>query len=539
MVDAKSVFIVGSCVSRDVFSRLQTLGHTLCHYGARQSLISAFSSAPFELVDRELFSSPFQYRMVREDFQGTTMELLSENRSAIDLILWDLVDERRGVLRLTDGTIVTDNWELEHSGLRERLPIESKIEFGTDEHFDLWIASAKAFVLSAEELGLRNRILCLAPDFAYRRSDGTAIVGEGIFGPRWLTRAYRRYYSFVEKELEVTVLRNARTEAVSPLGHKWGVAPYHYGPEVETELVQQIASHMARREWNDRESRSYLDAKGRFASYVSPAEEGLVPWTYVSAEGAGVHGKVRSVDGSRTLTVFFNGAVDPTRAGGSPVFQRSSWASELEGSLLFLSDPTITQTNGLKIGWGQGAPGASAIPLLVGAVEGMVEALGGRENVAVLLYGSSAGGFQALSVASFLSVDRVLVNNPQFDWLKYEVRWAVKEVLDFSYAGESQVGFRERHRLRVSLLDLWRSYGFVPSMKYLLNSASEHDVSQQFEPFSSQVLSNMSLLAGSEVSVRTYSDAGAGHNPLGMEATVREIAELLASIKVSRAWGDI
>src|SRR5690625_1366008 len=52
------------------------------------------------------------------------------------------------------------------------------------------------------------------------------------------------------------------------------------------------------------------------------------------------------------IVVLSNGAVNLEKKN-PPVFMRSKWAREIEGSLIYLDDATIHGT-GLNLGWGQG-----------------------------------------------------------------------------------------------------------------------------------------------------------------------------------------
>lgn len=87
-----SVFIYGSCVSRDPFELPGSL--KLDGYYARSSLVSAFSLLESGLADADLSTnpSPFQRRMVAADLTRQIPELL--RTSTADVILIDLVDER-------------------------------------------------------------------------------------------------------------------------------------------------------------------------------------------------------------------------------------------------------------------------------------------------------------------------------------------------------------------------------------------------------------------------------------------------------------
>lgn len=244
----------------------------------------------------------------------------------------------------------------------------------------------------------------------------------------------------------------------------------------------------------------------------------------VSVEGdITVHVLASLVPGSSRLTVLFSGAIDPKRAAGKPVFQRSSWRDGIEGSVVYIADPTLSLHPALRIGWGQGGKGRTLISALVGVVEGVVDACHDRgdRRPDVVAYGSSAGGFLALQLASYAGMEvRCLANNPQLDWLRYEVRSAVAETIQYCYPGEPQHDFRKRHHESVALTEVWRATGYLPSAQLWVNSASSTDMQLQLLP----VLTGLESFIGNHsfdaLDIHLYADHEAGHNPLSKDATL-------------------
>ena len=160
-------FIYGSCVSRDTFEYVDKERFSLLRYVARSSLISAFSPpAPLPIpTDHGL--SAFQLRQVCTDSSSRLLPTLRELADRIDLLLWDLVDERLGVYTDAEGHVVTDSIELRTVGDHVLLDAYQHIPFGTDEHLALFRAALEPWrqflegqdLLSHEglRLGLQRR----------------------------------------------------------------------------------------------------------------------------------------------------------------------------------------------------------------------------------------------------------------------------------------------------------------------------------------------------------------------------------------------
>ncbi|WP_442859273.1 DUF6270 domain-containing protein [Arthrobacter sp. CAN_A1] len=130
------VLIFGSCVWRDAFKRLDG-SFNLVEYVARQSVISS-ASAPTKLLGTGNLTSAFQIRSVRNDHRSSLFAELSSAAVTTDLLLMDLVDERLGVVNLSDDTWVTYSAELVRSGALDSLPEHPTVlKFGTDRHFFL------------------------------------------------------------------------------------------------------------------------------------------------------------------------------------------------------------------------------------------------------------------------------------------------------------------------------------------------------------------------------------------------------------------
>ena len=237
--------IYGSCVARDT-AALKSGAWKIANYTARQSMISAVNGRASVEGSIEL-DSAFQTRMVEADIAGTALSDLQKVSADAEVITIDIMDERLGVYAIGDSYI-TKTWELEKSGIlqNQTAPLRH-IEFGTDEHFNLWFAAAEEIASAVSSYDVPAVVL--APPFADRDLDGDPLDYMGASVESWNQR-FERYYIALE-QLGLTVLRPPSTLAVADKAHQWGLAPFHYAPAMyewfTAEIERVIAQHRALR----------------------------------------------------------------------------------------------------------------------------------------------------------------------------------------------------------------------------------------------------------------------------------------------------
>lgn len=233
------VFIAGSCVSRDTVELMDHERYALRAYVARQSLISAYGS-PAQAPDLPAELSPFQRRMVQGDVAGDLPRRLRRSADLVDLVLWDLFDERLGVYALTSGGYVTRTPEIMGTTLHAHLEATARlVALGSEEHLRSWCAAATGWHDLLDELGLADRTLLVAPPWATRSSSGSPVPGSFGLGPEEANRRYAPYLIHVAS-LGVPVLTVPEHLAVAAADHRWGLAPFHYQPATYQCLISLI-----------------------------------------------------------------------------------------------------------------------------------------------------------------------------------------------------------------------------------------------------------------------------------------------------------
>ncbi|SDS35480.1 hypothetical protein SAMN04489719_2129 [Agrococcus carbonis] len=231
--------IVGSCVSRDALSHVAA-DFSVESYIARQSLISAGSPVAASPLHAERIPSSFQRRSMQSDHQGDLFDQVSHRADVVDLVLWDIVDERNGVVRSPDGHYFTNNWELHQTGAVDALPELPVVAFDTEEHFELWRRGAERFVALLRAKELFDRTIAILPAMADRFEDGTKVSS---VSPRFndgYGERFERYVKFIGEELGIVTVALPISEVRAGRRHRWGVAPYHYDDRTEALIAEAI-----------------------------------------------------------------------------------------------------------------------------------------------------------------------------------------------------------------------------------------------------------------------------------------------------------
>ena len=274
----------GSCVSRDTLEYMPDV--SVGTYVARQSAIVSLSPASDIDVPSDRLDSDFQKRMLEGDRAADVVARLAEPDA--ELLLIDLVDERRGVWRFPSGSFLTNSVEAYHVGVEAWGPAAGArlIEFGTDEHFELWkrgftkvaqrvsalnvpvvfldIAWAEVFDGQSLPRGVRSVAGSIGRrvkrgarqvsrsivrgeslDTAFRglRSPGHTRAEEIAIVSQRENQRYKRYAAVVERWVTATVRRTSADVRMNP-EHRWGVGPYHYRDSDYEGISSEVRSYL-------------------------------------------------------------------------------------------------------------------------------------------------------------------------------------------------------------------------------------------------------------------------------------------------------
>lgn len=235
------VAVYGSCVARDTVEAAAEGQMSIQVYVARQSLLSAGSDASGHFPADAPIDSAFQRRMMVSDFAGDLRTHLEAVAGDVDVLLWDLVDERHGVHEYPDGTVVTRSIDL--VSVPEALAaVEDArhIPFGSDEHFSRWTERADAFIASLEEHALLARTVVLQVPWALITVAGEPTPWSMGVPAREANESYRRYYQHL-RDHGLRILELQPLAVLADPEHRWGLAAFHYTPEVYQEIIRRLA----------------------------------------------------------------------------------------------------------------------------------------------------------------------------------------------------------------------------------------------------------------------------------------------------------
>lgn len=232
MSNTQRVFVYGSCVSRDTLEFLPPQSFQLLGYLARHSLLSHGTDASEKLPADLAVSSDFQARMIRKDWEGDKLDDLINLAEDIDLLIWDLIDERHGVHWFPTGEIVTRSIDVLGSEPASSLLLDdTRIPFGSNTHFEGWAEKAREFVNFLKEHGLLERTRLIRVNWAQTVTDGTEVPSSMGISSAEANSDFQRYYTLLES-VGVPMIEVPEDIVQADPNHKWGLAPFHYVPAV-------------------------------------------------------------------------------------------------------------------------------------------------------------------------------------------------------------------------------------------------------------------------------------------------------------------
>lgn len=217
------------------------------------------------------------------------------------------------------------------------------------------------------------------------------------------------------------------------------------------------------------------------------------------------------------LVVLNNGSVSQERSGGRPVFQRSSWWSDIDAHQIFVCDPGTVGDGALALNWLQAERPRWIVRDLMKVLLVLSRSLGISRPEQRTYYGSSAGGFATLLELAYDRRASAIVNNPQIDWTRWYVHQA-RPVLAAHFSGLNAKQVREGFPKRANCLQSLADAGAQAKVDYWVNMASAHDRDVQL-PISFEFIRAHPEICAS-FSLNMYYDEKQGHNPLSKPATI-------------------
>lgn len=182
--------------------------------------------------------------MVVWDVAGTLPGYVRKIADDVDLIVWDLTDERLSVRAVKSGGYVTGN----SNTIKHAIPdiLSQPIQFGTPEHLSLWEKALGDFVAVLEETGTLDKVVVNATPWALIDNHGRPTDYPSTrIDPRWFNQTAEQYYSLIE-DRRISVARVDQADAVADSDHKWGPAYFHYVPSTYRSQLDLITALKSR-----------------------------------------------------------------------------------------------------------------------------------------------------------------------------------------------------------------------------------------------------------------------------------------------------
>lgn len=152
----------------------------------------------------------------------------------------------------------------------------------------------------------------------------------------------------------------------------------------------------------------------------------------------------------------------------NPLFSRWNWIADYpEAHVVAVSDPSLYYDSALSAAWFLSTETdiLAYVARVVSEIRGALEV----EADAVLVYGSSLGGFGALSLASMLPGARAIAEIPQIDLQRWPVPPALA-ALEQRVAPMGLDAFREDRAEQLDVLERFRREGTVPDFVLVTNA---------------------------------------------------------------------
>ena len=240
--------IVGSCVSRDLFSRVTDLADhfKLGPLISRASMISMVSMPmPHSYIDPSRVSTErFDDRRFVQDLEKSYWQILSD--SASDILLIDLIDERHATF-VQDGVAVTYT-----STARPHLDPLLEQGFGVrlkpmTEVWEKYTFDSLARFAHLIKSSLPKESVCIVHHARYATRYLSPLRDSKIDFPvhqqesiskwnRFLNRAYDR----LSEELGAYSIRLSDDDVIAGGNHLWDLMPYHYDISYYEKLAAEL-----------------------------------------------------------------------------------------------------------------------------------------------------------------------------------------------------------------------------------------------------------------------------------------------------------
>lgn len=228
----KKYFILGSCVTRDIFNFIDESEQQVVDYFARTTIPSIVSS-PILLEEKDInLNSPFQRRLIMRDFNKSIFNVLENTE--FDYLIIDLYDERFDLFQIEDSFITFSN-EFSNSGLEKDFN-GVKVE----NNLKNWEAACKIFAEKLlEVVPIEKIIIHEVYETKKYLEDNKKKKFDIKMNIRQKNIISKKRYKIFKKMIKAKVVKGRKNLIANPK-HQWGLTPIHFVDEYYLEIYNQI-----------------------------------------------------------------------------------------------------------------------------------------------------------------------------------------------------------------------------------------------------------------------------------------------------------
>ncbi|PNZ97039.1 hypothetical protein CD133_11200, partial [Staphylococcus massiliensis CCUG 55927] len=241
----------------------------------------------------------------------------------------------------------------------------------------------------------------------------------------------------------------------------------------------------------------------------------------VEKDGLDIHLKIHLKPNAKAIVVFSNGAVNTSKKT-PPVFMRSSWVNDMPYSAIYIDDRTLHNKN-IRIGWGLGTKERHYLIDYSEIIRKICSSIN-YEGQDVYYFGSSAGGFMSMALATMHNASSAIVNNPQAYVFNYK-QLAVKKVMTTCYDMDSIDKFKKTYPDRLSITTMFKKFKRTPDVYYLQNRLCESDMKNHVYPMMKMM--DKYKINSKPINFMLYNDIESGHEPMSKEKTLKIIGNII------------
>lgn len=468
-------YTYGSSLSRALLNYLPLDTFQRVGFTARQSVISTMNplTSEFDITGRRELGE-----LSEDDVVGTILSDLERFGRRLDVIVWDLLDERFGVVRTESGSFITASPEMRRSGhFKEALKGGTLLTLGSEEHYSQWCAAASDFVSAVARLGLSSRLVIINSDWAAHTESGQSVESPFRMTSSQASRTFAPYYKFLTIDLGLPEISIKNPQSTKH--HWWGPSPFNFRDLDYQQGARKLSSYLGR--VNATLGRSEIDYDKRhgapirvwssleqFSPSFSTREHHVVrgsngkisqlPLSILSQPGTG-----------ETLIVVLHGAL-PRDKYSIPRFE---WLKTMEGRqehFLFMADPGLRLSDDISLAWYTGTEADNVTSRLSEVVVAHARKSGTEK---ILFVGGSGGGYAAMALSATLPNSAALAFSPQIVIGNYWKNAVQKylEVVFPQYANMSQV--EKVLNSRLNLLDVYKSVEEMTNHVFIVQNSGD------------------------------------------------------------------